>query len=129
MGVTGVRDGSTMRAVSRFTMLGAEAACSGRGGSAIRTVSFFGSAMCDQRAIKKIAQTGVCCHLLICITGKMPVLRQQIVPAAADDPPPHEFSHRRRFGKNHARVHVRRVGFGPRDEWLVDEQTQFAPDL
>jgi hypothetical protein len=51
MGVTGVRDGSTMRAVSRFAMLGAEAACSGRGGSAMRTVSFFVSAMGDQRAI------------------------------------------------------------------------------
>src|SRR5438045_3728415 len=45
IGVTGVRDGSTMRAVSRFATLGAEAACSGRGGSAMRTVSFFGSAM------------------------------------------------------------------------------------
>ena len=45
MGATGVRVGSTMRAVSRFMMLGATAACSGRGGSAIRTVSFFGSAM------------------------------------------------------------------------------------
>ena len=51
MGATGVRDGRTMRAVSRFAMLGAEAACSGRGGSAMRTVSFFGSAMCNQRAI------------------------------------------------------------------------------
>ena len=43
--VTGVREGRTIRAVSRFAMLGAEAACSGRGGSAMRTVSFFGSAM------------------------------------------------------------------------------------
>jgi hypothetical protein len=51
MGVTGVRDGSTIRAVSRFSMPGAEAACSGRGGSAMRTVSFFGSAMGEQRAI------------------------------------------------------------------------------
>jgi hypothetical protein len=65
MGVTGVRDGRTMRAVSRFAMLGAEVACSGRGGSAMRTVSFFGSAMSSRRAAKKIAQTGVGCHLLI----------------------------------------------------------------
>jgi hypothetical protein len=64
IGVTGVREGKTIRAVSRFAMLGAEAACSGRGGSAMRTVSFFGSAMCDQRAPKKIAQTGIGCHSL-----------------------------------------------------------------
>jgi hypothetical protein len=49
-GVIGVRVGRTMRAVSRFSALGTEPACSGRGGSAIRTVSFFGSAMNDQRA-------------------------------------------------------------------------------
>jgi hypothetical protein len=61
IGVMGVREGKTILAVSRFAMLGADAACSGRGGSAMRTVSFFGSAM---RAIKKIAQTGVRCHLL-----------------------------------------------------------------
>jgi hypothetical protein len=65
IGVTGVREGRTIRAVSRFSMLGADAACSGRGGSAMRTVSFFGSAMSDQRAINKIAQTSVRCHLLI----------------------------------------------------------------
>ena len=45
IGVAGVREGRTIRAVSRFAMLGTEAACSGRGGSAMRTVSFFGSAM------------------------------------------------------------------------------------
>lgn len=50
IGVTGVREGRTIRAVSRFAMLGAEAACSGPGGSAMRTVSFFGSAMIDLRA-------------------------------------------------------------------------------
>jgi hypothetical protein len=44
IGVTGVRDGRTMRAVSRFTSFASEA-FSGRGGSAMRTVSFFGSAM------------------------------------------------------------------------------------
>lgn len=55
MGITGVREGRTMRAVSRFATLGADAACSGRGGSAIRTVSFFGSVMGGQRAIKKVA--------------------------------------------------------------------------
>jgi hypothetical protein len=65
IGVTGVRDGRTILAVSRLATLGSEAACSGGGGSAIRTVSFFGSAMGEQRAIKKIAQTGVGCHLLI----------------------------------------------------------------
>jgi hypothetical protein len=64
IGVTGVREGKTIRAVSRFATLGIEAACSGRGGSAMRTVSFLGSAMSDQRAIKKIAQTGVRCHSL-----------------------------------------------------------------
>src|SRR5438067_7714454 len=42
---TGVRVGRTMRAVSRFSMPGAEPPCSGLRGSAIRTVSFFGSAM------------------------------------------------------------------------------------
>jgi hypothetical protein len=47
IGVMGVREGRTMRAVSRFSMLGAEPACDGRGGSAMRTVSFFGSAMSD----------------------------------------------------------------------------------
>ena len=47
IGVMGVREGRTMRAVSRFSMLGAEPACAGRGGSAMRTVSFFGSAMSD----------------------------------------------------------------------------------
>jgi hypothetical protein len=45
IGVTGVREGKTIRAVSRFATLGAEEACSGRGGRAMRTVSFFGSAM------------------------------------------------------------------------------------
>ena len=55
MGITGVREGRTMRAVSRFATLGADAACSGRGGSAMRTVSFFGSAMGGRRAIKKVA--------------------------------------------------------------------------
>jgi hypothetical protein len=44
IGVTGVREGRTMRAVSRFTSFAWEA-FSGRGGSAMRTVSFFGSAM------------------------------------------------------------------------------------
>jgi hypothetical protein len=53
IGVTGVREGRTIRAVSRFATPGAEEAGSGRGGSAIRTVSFFGSAMGDQRAIRK----------------------------------------------------------------------------
>jgi hypothetical protein len=64
IGVTGVREGKTIRAVSRFAMLGPEPACSGRGGSAMRTVSFFGSAMSDQRATNKIAQTGAFCHSL-----------------------------------------------------------------
>jgi hypothetical protein len=63
IGATGVREGRTIRAVSRFAILGAEATCSGRGGSAMRTVSFFGSAMGDQLANKKIAQTEVRCHL------------------------------------------------------------------
>src|SRR6476659_2583973 len=44
IGVTGVREGRTMRAVSRFTSFAWEA-LSGRGGSAIRTDSFLGSAM------------------------------------------------------------------------------------
>jgi hypothetical protein len=62
IGVTGVRDGRTIRAASRLATLGSEAACPGCRGGAIRTVSFFGSAMSEQRAIKKIAQTGVGCH-------------------------------------------------------------------
>jgi hypothetical protein len=33
-------------------------------GSAMRTVSFFGSAMGEQRAGSKMAQTPVHCHLL-----------------------------------------------------------------
>lgn len=53
IGVTGVRDGSTMRAVSRFAAPGGEPACSGRGGSAMRTVSFFGSAISESQAISK----------------------------------------------------------------------------
>ena len=53
IGVTGVREGRTIRAVSRLAMFGAAAACSGRGGSAMRTVSFFGSAMSNQRASTK----------------------------------------------------------------------------
>jgi hypothetical protein len=52
IGVAGVREGRTMRAVSRFASL-AWAAFSGRGGSAMRTVSFFGSAMSEQRAQRK----------------------------------------------------------------------------
>ena len=62
-GVTGVRVGRTIRVVSCFAMPGAEPPFSGRGGSAIRTVSFFGSAMNDQRAFMKIAQTSGRCHL------------------------------------------------------------------
>ena len=61
IGVVGVREGRTMRAVSRFSRLGAEPAWAGRGGSAMRTVSFFGSAM---RASRKIAQIAGRCHLL-----------------------------------------------------------------
>ena len=45
IGVTGVRVGRTIRAVSRFSPLGAEPACSGPAGSEIRTDSFFGSSM------------------------------------------------------------------------------------
>ena len=80
IGVTGVRDGRTMRAVSRFTMFGAEAACSGRGGSAMRTVSFFGSAMSNQRCNYKFAQTGAGCHLLIWSTGVSPVRPTGVPP-------------------------------------------------
>jgi hypothetical protein len=43
--VTEGLEGSTIRAVSGFAAFGSAAACSGRGGSAMRTVSFFGSAM------------------------------------------------------------------------------------
>ena len=64
IGVAGVREGRTIRAVSRFATLGTEPACSGRGGSAMRTVSFFGSAM---RATMKIAQSRGRCHFLIWI--------------------------------------------------------------
>ena len=53
IGVTGVRVGKTMRVVSALGIPGAVPAGSGRGGSAIRTVSFFGSAMNDQRALEK----------------------------------------------------------------------------
>src|SRR3954469_52085 len=64
IGVTGVRDGKTIRAVSRLAILGAEPACSGRGGSAMRTVSFFGSAMshqrCDLRKSHKPMSTVTC---------------------------------------------------------------------
>jgi hypothetical protein len=52
IGVTGVRDGRTIRAVSRFATVGALAACSGRGGSAMRTVSFFGSAMSESERLQ-----------------------------------------------------------------------------
>src|SRR5438477_3413237 len=63
IGVTGVRVGRTMRVVSPLAMLGAEPACSGRGGSAIRTVSFFGSAM--EGGPTKIAQRQGSCHLFL----------------------------------------------------------------
>jgi hypothetical protein len=63
IGATGVREGRTIRAVSRFAIVAAVAACSGLGGSAMRTVSFFGSAISDQLAAKKVAQTEVPCHL------------------------------------------------------------------
>src|SRR5947209_4629928 len=54
MGVTGgVRDGRTIRAVSRFSADGIAPACSGRGGTAMRTVSFFGSAMTGGTPPKK----------------------------------------------------------------------------
>jgi hypothetical protein len=53
IGVAGARVGRTIRAVSRFAISGAEPPFSGRGGSAILTVSFFGSAMNDQRAVRK----------------------------------------------------------------------------
>jgi hypothetical protein len=43
----GVREGKTMRAVSRLAVSGADPGWAGRGGSAIRTVSFFGSAIND----------------------------------------------------------------------------------
>jgi len=45
MGATGVRGGRTMRAVSCFVTFDATAVSSGRGGTAIRTFSLFGSAM------------------------------------------------------------------------------------
>jgi hypothetical protein len=41
IGVTGVREGKTIRAVSCFSTLGTAAACSGRGGSAMRTGFLF----------------------------------------------------------------------------------------
>src|SRR6266404_5666690 len=88
MGATGVRVGSTMRAVSRFMMLGATAVCSGRGGSAIRTVSFFGSAMSERRAIQKIAQTGGGCHLFICSTGILPVGQIGVSPVFVGEEQP-----------------------------------------
>src|SRR4051794_30469280 len=74
IGVTGgVRDGSTIRAVSRFSADGTAPACSGRGGNAMRTVSFFGSAMTIGSALRKIAQMAHCCHQLIyCSCGNQP---------------------------------------------------------
>jgi hypothetical protein len=63
IGVTGVREGRTIRAVSRFGSFDEEPAASSRGGSAIRTVSFFGSAMSEQCAHQKIAQRYCLCHL------------------------------------------------------------------
>jgi hypothetical protein len=63
-GATGVRDGRTIRAVSRWPPFEGDGDWSGRGGSAIRTVSFFGSAMSGHLAASKVAQLSVRCHLL-----------------------------------------------------------------
>lgn len=51
--LTGARDGRTIRAVSRLASPDAAEACSGRGGRAMRTVSFFGSAMDEQQRQRK----------------------------------------------------------------------------
>ena len=43
--------------------------------------------------------------------------------------PSNELAHRRWLGQNHARIDLRRVGFGPGDERLIDEQLQFASNF
>lgn len=85
IGVAGPRLGRTMRAVSRFATPGADPACSGRGGSAIRTVSFFGSAMGDQTVLGKIAQTPVACHLFIWSTAVPAVRRIGVSPVLCNN--------------------------------------------
>ncbi len=65
IGMTGIRVGKTIRAVSCFAAFGSAAACSGRMGSAMRTASFFGSAMGGRGLrLRKIAQTVARCHSL-----------------------------------------------------------------
>jgi len=56
-GMAGVLEGSTIRAVSRLASpFCGSSVVSGLGGSAMRTVSFFGSAITDQVAPRKIAE-------------------------------------------------------------------------
>jgi hypothetical protein len=56
-GMAGVREGRTILAVSRFAPpFCGSCFVSGLGGSAIRTVSFFGSAMTGHVAPRKIAE-------------------------------------------------------------------------
>ncbi|MEY2557939.1 MAG: hypothetical protein QOE34_1364 [Verrucomicrobiota bacterium] len=56
-GTTGVREGKTILAVSRLAPpFCGSCSVSGLGGSAIRTVSFFGSAMATRVAPRKFAE-------------------------------------------------------------------------
>lgn len=116
IGVTGVREGRTIRAVSRFTSFAEGAVDSGRGGSAMRTVSFFGSAMSELRAQRKSHKRAAAvtrfCSRIGNSSGK---LRQQVVAAAASDPAGDKFPHGCGFGENDAGVNVGRIGFGPGD--------------
>ena len=52
----GTREGKRMRAVSRLAPASGSAAGSGRGGNAMRTVSFFGSAITNHGGLRKIAE-------------------------------------------------------------------------
>ena len=56
-GIAGcTREGKRMRAVSRFALASGSATASGRCGNAIRTVSFFGSAITNHGGLRKIAE-------------------------------------------------------------------------
>jgi hypothetical protein len=55
-------------------------------------------------------------------------LCEQIVTAGARDRAMNKFAHRCGCGQNNARVHFRRIRFGSRRKWLIDDQLQLPPD-
>jgi len=129
----GWRRPSWIRTVSRDFASGvggfATGGCGG-GGKLMRTVSSFDSfrlAIGGIKDRKSCSKNGLLSPAK-CIFSKKSaffcsprILGQKIVSAASSDPAPNEFTDRRRFGQDNARIDIRGVTFAPGDMRLIDQ--------